>query len=146
METIPSALLAGVVVDALMLPLVVFLAKRLIGRRLDDFDAKRDIAREQRAEDERKAREQREAERTIILAMSRTMLLDNYEKCMAKGSYSMEEREVYHKLYEAYKSDGGNSVIDAIAPRIRELPLTPPRESVWSALWRRLPRPSTRTA
>ena len=33
------------------------------------------------------------------------------------------------KLYEAYKDDGGNSVIDEIAPRIRKLPLEPPKEA-----------------
>jgi hypothetical protein len=51
------------------------------------------------------------------------MLLDNYEKCMTKGSYSIEEREVYGKLYAAYKDDGGNGVISTVAERIRKLPL-----------------------
>ena len=60
--------------------------------------------------------------------MSRTMLLNNYEKCVDKGFYTLEEREVYHKLYEAYKSDGGNSIIDEIAPRIRRLPIEPPKD------------------
>lgn len=73
------------------------------------------------------AREQHEAERVIILAMSRTMLLNNYEKCMAKGYYTLEEREVYHKLYEAYREDNGNGIIEEIAPRIRALPMEPPK-------------------
>lgn len=125
MEAITPALIVVGIVNLLMFPLLVFLAKRIIGRRLDAFDEKRELARAAQAEDERMAREQRDAERTIILAMSRTMLLDNYEKCMKKGCYTVEEREVYHKLYEAYKSDGGNSVIDEIAPRIRKLPIEP---------------------
>lgn len=125
MEAITPALIVVGIVNLLMFPLLVFLAKRIIGRRLDAFDEKRELARAAQAEDERMAREQRDAERTIILAMSRTMLLDNYEKCVKKGCYTVEEREVYHKLYEAYKSDGGNSVIDEIAPRIRKLPLEP---------------------
>ncbi len=113
-------------VQLLAFPLLVWIAKRSIGKKLDHFDEKREIARIQQAEDEKRAREQREAERTIILAMSRSMLLNNYEKCVAKGFYSLEERDVYHKLYAAYKSDGGNSVIDEIAPRIRKLPIEPP--------------------
>lgn len=125
MEAITPALIVVGIVNLLMFPLLVFLAKRIIGRRLDEFDEKRELARAAQSEDERMAREQRDAERTIILAMSRTMLLDNYEKCVRKGCYTVEEREVYHKLYEAYKSDGGNSVIDEIAPRIRKLPLEP---------------------
>ena len=123
-----TVLITGVV-ELLMVPVVVFLVKRAIGKRLDKFDAKRDEARSERAENERKKSEQREAERTIILAMSRTMLLDNWEKCMDKGCYTVEEREVYHKLYEAYKNDGGNSIIDEIAPRIRALPMDPPKEA-----------------
>ena len=115
-----------VVIDVLALPIALFIFEKLIGARLDKFDRKREDARHVRAESDRKAIEQREAERTIILAMSRTMLLNNYEKCVAKGCYTVEEREVYHKLYEAYKSDGGNSVIDEIAPRIRKLPIEPP--------------------
>lgn len=124
---IGSVLVAGIV-EMLMVPVVVFLVKRAIGKRLDSFDSKREEARVERAEAERLKIEQREAERTIILAMSRTMLLDNYEKCIDKGFYSLEEREVYHKLYEAYKSDGGNSIIDEIAPRIRRLPIEPPKQ------------------
>jgi len=124
---IRSALVAGIV-ELLMVPIVVFVLKRAIGRRLDHFDEKRDEARMAQAEAERKIIEQREAERTIILAMSRTMLLDNWEKCMDKGCYTVEEREVYHKLYVAYKNDGGNSIIDEIAPRIRSLPMEPPKD------------------
>lgn len=116
------------IVELLAVPVIVYLVKRAIGKRLDHFDEKRDEARIAQAEAERKMIEQREAERTIILAMSRTMLLDNYEKCINKGFYSLEEREVYHKLYEAYKSDGGNSIIDEIAPRIRRLPIEPPKQ------------------
>lgn len=116
------------IVEMLMVPVVVYLVKRAIGKRLDHFDEKRDEARIAQAEAERKMIEQREAERTIILAMSRTMLLDNWEKCMDKGCYTVEEREVYHKLYLAYKSDGGNSIIDEIAPRIRALPMEPPKQ------------------
>jgi hypothetical protein len=56
------------------------------------------------------------------------MLLDNYEKCMTKGCYTVDEREVYSLLYESYKEDNGNGVIDAIAERIRELPMEPPRD------------------
>jgi len=46
---------------------------------------------------------------------------------MEKGFYSIEEREVYHKLYEAYREDNGNGIIEEIAPRIRALPMEPPK-------------------
>ena len=107
-------------------PLVVFVSQRALAKRLDAFDQRREDARSERADNERREKEQREAERAIVLAIARTMLLDNFEKCMKKGYYTVEEREVYGKLYTAYIEDGGNGVMDTIAPRIRELPLDPP--------------------
>ena len=126
-QAMTQVVIAGVI-ELLALPILIFVVKHVIGKRLDAFDEKREEARIARAETERKIIEQREAERTIILAMSRTMLLNNYEKCVNKGYYTLEEREVYHKLYEAYKSDGGNSIIDEIAPRIRKLPIEQPKD------------------
>jgi hypothetical protein len=117
-----TALITGIV-NLLAFPLLLWYIKR----KLEKFDGKREDARLAQAENERRIIEQREAERTIILAMSRSMLLNNYERCMDKGYYTVEEREVYHKLYLAYKSDGGNSVIEDIAPRIRALPMEPPK-------------------
>ena len=109
------------VIDLVMLPLLLWYIKR----KLEKFDGKREQARIDQAEAERKAVRQRDAERRIVLAITRTMLLDNYEKCMDKGYYSLEEREVYSKLYESYKEDDGNGIIDTIAVRIRELPTEP---------------------
>ena len=125
MEAITPALFVAGAINIVAFPLLFWFIKR----QLEHFDGKRDDARTEQAEEERKAAKQRDAERVIILAMSRTMLLNNYEKCVDKGYYSLEEREVYHKLYEAYKDDGGNSVIDEIAPRIRRLPIEPPKEA-----------------
>ena len=127
MEAITPALLAVGCVNLFMFPMIVWALKRFVGKKLDTMDENREMARAEQRDAERRFAEQREAERTIILAMSRTMLLNNYERCIKKGYYTVDEREVYHKLYEAYKSDGGNSVIDDIAPRIRELPFEPPK-------------------
>ena len=76
------------------------------------------------------AEEQRirnEANDQLTLGMARTMLLDNYEKCVTKGYYSVAEREVYHKLYEAYRHDKGNGVIEELAEKIVDLPTEPPK-------------------
>ena len=127
-ETDPAlktAIVIGVV-ELLAAPIVVFMIKRAISKRLDSFDAKREEARVERAENERRKIEQREAERGIVLAIARTMLLDNYEKCMDKGYYTLEERSVYGSLFSNYVSDGGNGVIAELAPRLRALPIEPP--------------------
>lgn len=118
----PALIIVGII-NLVMFPLILWAIKRW----LEKFDKKREDARVAQADAERKKLEQRDAERGIVLAMARTMLLDNYEKCMEKGFYSVEEREVYSKLYKNYKDDSGNGVIDAIAVRIRELPMEPPK-------------------
>jgi hypothetical protein len=103
------------VIEAVATPVVVYLMQRATGKKLDAFDKKREDARRER-----------DAERAIVLAIARTMLLDNFEQCVRKGYYTVEEREVYGKLYTAYSDDGGNGVIATVAERIRELPLEPP--------------------
>jgi len=123
-EAITPTLIVVGVINLLMFPILAWLIKRGIGVKLDHMDEKRDAARIEQAEDKK----QREAERSMLLAIARTMLLDNFEKCMDKGCYTVDEREVYSLLYESYKEDHGNGVIDAIAERIRELPMEPPRE------------------
>jgi hypothetical protein len=128
LDPVISQLLVATGLNLVVVPIAVFVMKRFIGKRLDDFDGKREEARMERAESNRKAIEQREAESAIILAMSRTMLLNNYERCMEKGYYTVEERDVYGTLFRNYISDGGNGVIAEIAPRIRALPMEPPEE------------------
>lgn len=123
MDAITQQVIALAALQLLMCPVIVFLIKRNLGKKLDHMDEKRDEARAEHAESQR----QREAERSMLLAIARTMLLDNYEKCVEKDCYTLDEREVYSLLYESYKDDGGNGVIDAIAERIRELPMEPPK-------------------
>lgn len=128
MDPIFNTVIITGIVEMLMVPVVVYLVNRAIGKRLDHFDEKREDARTAQAKAELKLIEQRNAERTLILAMTRTMLLNNWEKCMEKGYYTVEEREVYHKLYKAYRKDDGNGIIEEIAPRIRALPMELPKD------------------
>lgn len=66
-----------------------------------------------------------EAKDELILGMARVMLVENYNRCEEKGYYSMEDREVYGKLFEAYRINGGNGVIDQLAPKLRSMPMKP---------------------
>ena len=63
-----------------------------------------------------------EAKDELILGMARVMLIENYNRCEEKGYYTTDEREVYGKLFEAYRINGGDGVIDQLAPKIRALP------------------------
>ena len=71
----------------------------------------------------RRQREEREAIKADLdLSMARIMLLQHYYGCIAKGFYAVEERDVYHALFEAYRAAGGDGVIDEIAKKIVKLP------------------------
>jgi len=73
--------------------------------------------------DYRKNREEKDGMRDrMSLGMARSMLIQNYEKCVSKGIYTVDEQEVYHELYEAYIAAGGNGVIKNIRDKIIELP------------------------
>lgn len=62
----------------------------------------------------------------LQLAMARLMLLEEYKKCMKQGYYDLDERAVYHEMFEAYKDKGGNGIIDNIKEKILALPTEPP--------------------
>ena len=84
--------------------------------------------------DLKKYREEREnkekAKDELVLGMARVMLIENYNRCEEKGYYSTEEREVYRKLFDAYTINGGDGVIDQLAPKLRALPTKPITASV----------------
>ena len=70
----------------------------------------------------RNERETKEgAKDELVLGMARVMLLENYRDCEKKGFYSMEDREVYGKLFNAYRASGGDGIIDQLAPKLREM-------------------------
>lgn len=78
---------------------------------------------EEAQKEEAKLKQQKED--LALLAIMRTMLKDNADKCFEKGYYSVEEREIYSALYKAYKEYGGNGVIDEMGNRLRPLPYEP---------------------
>ena len=84
------------------------------------FILKSNISDLKKYRNEREKKE--EAKDELILGMARVMLIENYNRCEEKGFYTTDEREVYGKLFEAYRINGGDGVIDQLAPKIRNLP------------------------
>ena len=82
----------------------------------------REMRRERNAlEKQEKAKDQ------LLLGMARVQLLEIYRKCEAQGYYSLEDREVYGKLFDAYRANNGNGVIEQLIPKLRALPTEPPK-------------------
>jgi len=124
MDPITVTTIAVFVAELIAAPIIV----GVVNRKLNRFDEKREIARHERAEEKRHEREQRQSEHDVILAMSRTMLLNNYEKCMDKGYYSVDEREIYSALFSSYQNCGGNGILVGLGEKLRQLPTEPPAD------------------
>jgi len=56
----------------------------------------------------------------------RERLLDNYKKCVKKGYYSKEEREIFGEMFQCYESEpfNGNGVMHQLRPIMQGLPWT----------------------
>ena len=91
----------------------------------DDTRQYRQQRREMEETQKKEAKLKQEKEDLALLAIMRTMLKDNADKCFEKGYYSVEEREIYSALYRVYKEYGGNGVIDEMGNRLRPLPYEP---------------------
>lgn len=91
----------------------------------------------------RKKREEREAIKSDLdIGVARILLLNFYKEVCRKGYYSVEERDVYQALFNAYKAAGGDGVIDDIAEKIVLFPTypKPDQHPNVSVIDRRLPK------
>ena len=63
-----------------------------------------------------------------ITGLMRDRLLDNYRRCIKKGYYTMEEREIYGAMFDCYESSpfNGNGVMHDLRPLMKSLPLEAP--------------------
>lgn len=54
----------------------------------------------------------------------RERLLDNYKKCIKKGYYSKEEREIFGEMFQCYESEpfNGNGVMHQLRPIMQAMP------------------------
>lgn len=86
--------------------------------------------RELRDSRDKEALEVQEAIIESITGLMRDRLLDNYRRCMKKGYYSMEEREIYGKMFECYEKAPfrGNGVMHDLRPIMKALPIEPPSD------------------
>lgn len=87
--------------------------------------------RELRDKKDKEALEVQSAIIESIKGLMRDRLLDNYRRCMKKGYYTMEEREIYGKMFECYENAPfrGNGVMHDLRPLIKALPIEPPNEN-----------------
>ena len=123
------AYVIGIITSIISAVISGFLA--IIMKNIND-DARK--YRQQRQEDEERLKAEQEEnqkkQNDAMLAIMRTMLKDNADRCFERGYYTVEEREIYSNLYKVYKSYGGNGVIDEMGNRLRPLPYEPSDEKI----------------
>lgn len=104
----------------------------------DMQELKKDIALLEKANVEtvkyRETRDRQDKEAAIVqkaiikslTGILRERLLENYHRCIAKGFYSKEEREVYGAMFKCYTEDpfNGNGVMHQLQPIMQNLPWT----------------------
>lgn len=104
----------------------------------DMKDLKHDIALLQKANEAtvryREARDKHDKELVVVqnaiiqslTGILRERLLENYKRCIEKGYYTKEEREVYGEMYQCYVADpfNGNGVMHQLQPKMVALPWT----------------------
>lgn len=104
----------------------------------DMKDLKHDLSLLQEANEAtvryREARDKHDKELAVVqhaiiqslTGILRERLLENYNRCMEKGYYTKEEREVYGAMYQCYVADpfNGNGVMHQLQPIMQALPWT----------------------
>ena len=101
--------------ELLMVPIVLFIVKRFIGTKLDDFDKKREDARY-------KTEIHDEAMEKGMRSLLRAELIHEHRKWMAKGFCPLESKEYAQHTYEAYHCLGGNDIGTSMYDDIMHLP------------------------
>ena len=99
--------------------MLVFLLQSVIkeNRRLKEEKEKQEQAQKQLEADRLKALE------AGVVCLLRKELIAEYEKWMDKGYITQTALEHYLHMFNAYKSLGGNGMIDHMKEEIEELPI-----------------------
>lgn len=82
--------------------------------------------REQRDRQDKIDSMERKAIIESLCGMMRERLLDNYKRCIKKGYYTREEREIYGAMFECYEKEpfNGDGVMHDLRSVMKELPWT----------------------
>lgn len=118
--------LAGIVaaIAAIVTPTVVFVMQRATAKKLDAFDQKRDAARVEREDEERRNAEWQQAMTGGMRSMLRAELLHEYNKWTTRGYCPMDSKEYVEKTYISYHALGGNGIGTAMYEEVMELPMS----------------------
>ena len=113
------------VIELLCVPIIVFVVKRFLGKRLDDLDRNREAARVAREEKYAHDKAWQESVTAGMRSLLRSKLIHEHRKAMSQGYYSYAEREYLSRVKAAYKGLDGNDIGDTLYAETIALPHEP---------------------
>lgn len=112
-------------IELIMIPIVVFVLKHTIGKRLDAFDAKRDMARDERLKRYEREDKWQDAVTKGLRSILRAELISEHRKAMRDGFCDVETKGYVERTYNAYHDLGGNDLGTRLYDEIMDLPSKP---------------------
>ncbi len=128
MDPAISQLITVFVGEMVMLPVLLFVIKHFIGRKLDDFDEKREQARKEQKSRERYRDTWEKALSEGIKSLLRSEIISTYHKARDRGYASLETKEYIERVYVSYSNLNGNGLGKSMYESIMEMPTEPPEE------------------
>lgn len=122
MEAITPTLIAVGIVNLLMFPLLAALIKRFVGRRMDAYDERRELARVEAEQARADSRTWRRAMEDGMKSLLRAELLHEHNKWTEREYCPFESKKYLERLHAAYKGVGGNSIGDKLYDETIALP------------------------
>jgi len=122
MEGITPALLAVGFVDLLMFPLLLWLIKRTIGKRLDRMDENREVARRELEKDAKDSKIWQQAMEAGMRSLLRSEIVNEHRRWTKRGYCPLASKEYLTRCHSAYKELGGNDIGDALYEQVTNLP------------------------
>ena len=117
-------------VVSFLIGIIVTAINTYIGVKIKARDEDIRRYREEREKLEKERQEKEENERKLseesTKALMRIELRTNYIECKNKGYYSMEDKEVFHPLFVAYKDLGGDGIVDQWRDELVRMPIEEP--------------------
>ena len=113
------------VVEVFLVPLIIFLMQRGMGKKLDQFDEKRENAREEQQRNRKLDAEWKSNMTAGMQAMLRAELFSEYRKARKNKYASTTTKEYVEKIETAYSELGGNGLGKSMYDEIMTLPTEP---------------------
>lgn len=122
MESITPSLIAVGCINIVMFPMLLWIAKRYLGRYLDRLDKTREDAKAEQASEIMENRTWREAMTAGMRSLLRAEIISEHRRWTKVGSCTLETKEYLTRCHAAYRGVGGNDIGDALYEEVMKLP------------------------